>query len=319
MFNKDILQNPSNDILFSIGIPAFKGKFLAECIRSILDQTYTRFELIIVNDCSPDKVEEIVHSFQDQRIRYFKNERNTGAEHVVENWNKCLAHANGDYFILMGDDDKLESDYLQEFIQLISKYPALDIYHCRSRLIDELSQPISITPSLPEFESIYDNIWHRISFHRTQFISDFVYRVDTLKKNGGFYNLPLAWASDDISSYIACGSKGIAHSNKAVFNYRVNRFNISKTGNVHLKMKAILLEEQWLKSFLFIEPVNEHDKIIYHDILKKLKPYIQKKKLFTMHVSLKANYFKPVFKWYFKRNNYSLSNKEFLYAIIGKF
>ncbi len=304
---------------YSIGIPAFKGKFFQECLQSVLNQSFTNFELIIVNDHSPDPLRNIVETFRDDRIRYFENEVNTGAENVVKNWNKCLSYARGEFFILMGDDDKMEPEYLEEFERLMQKHPGLDVYHCRARLINEASQPISITPALPDFESVYDNIWHRINFHRTQFISDFVYRTKTLQSNSGFFDLPLAWASDDISCYIACGYKGIAHTNKTIFNYRVNQYNISKTGNGHLKMKAILLEEKWLREFLSVVPTDAQDKIVYYDILKKLNGYIRRKKLFTIHVSLKAAFFKPVLTWYSQRNNYNISNKEFVYALIGKF
>jgi glycosyltransferase involved in cell wall biosynthesis len=92
--------------LFSIGIPAFKAKYLNECIDSILRQTYANFELIIVNDASPEDLETIVKSFTDSRIKYYCNDKNFGAEHVVDNWNKCLSIATGDFFVLMGDDDK---------------------------------------------------------------------------------------------------------------------------------------------------------------------------------------------------------------------
>ncbi|MGZ3810617.1 MAG: glycosyltransferase family 2 protein, partial [Mucilaginibacter sp.] len=70
-------------MLFTIAIPAYKSQFLEECIASILGQTCTDFELIIVNDCSPQPVEEIVNKFIDPRIHYSKNEVNIGAENLV--------------------------------------------------------------------------------------------------------------------------------------------------------------------------------------------------------------------------------------------
>ncbi|HFZ0442388.1 TPA: glycosyltransferase family 2 protein, partial [Raoultella ornithinolytica] len=108
---------------FTIGIPAYKASFLKECIDSILSQTFHDFELIIVNDASPENLDTIISSYNDKRIHYFKNEKNCGAENVIDNWNKCLSYANGDYFILMGDDDKLDVNYLSEFNKLISEHP----------------------------------------------------------------------------------------------------------------------------------------------------------------------------------------------------
>ncbi|MGS3108146.1 glycosyltransferase, partial [Escherichia coli] len=89
-------------------------------IDSILSQTFKDFELIIVNDASPENLDSIISSYDDTRIRYYKNDKNCGAENVIDNWNKCLSFANGDYFILMGDDDKLDEDYLSEFNKIIT-------------------------------------------------------------------------------------------------------------------------------------------------------------------------------------------------------
>ena len=103
-----------SSIKFSITIPAFKARFLKECIESILVQTYDNYELIIVNDASPEDLDSIVSSFEDSRIRYYKNEIGFGGYNVVLNWNKCLDYCTGDYMICMGDDDKLLPCCLEE-------------------------------------------------------------------------------------------------------------------------------------------------------------------------------------------------------------
>ena len=59
--------------LVSIGIPAYKATYLKEAIDSVLNQTYTKFELIIVNDKSPENIEEIISTYNDKRIRYSSN------------------------------------------------------------------------------------------------------------------------------------------------------------------------------------------------------------------------------------------------------
>jgi len=122
--------------IYTIAIPAFKASFLAACIRSVR-QRYAGYELVIVNDASPEPIDEIVSSLSDSRIRYCKNSENVGAEHMVNNWSRCLEPARGTYFVLLGDDDFLDDDHLKAFNELVSLHPMLDVSHCQSKIFDE--------------------------------------------------------------------------------------------------------------------------------------------------------------------------------------
>ena len=82
--------------LVSIAIPAYKKKFLAEAIQSVLNQSIQDFELIIVNDKSPEDIDCVVENFNDKRIRYFTNDTNLGGKNPAQNWNKCLSYAQGE-------------------------------------------------------------------------------------------------------------------------------------------------------------------------------------------------------------------------------
>ncbi|GAB4031181.1 glycosyltransferase family 2 protein [Spirosoma jeollabukense] len=301
---------------FTIAIPAFKATYLKECIDSILAQTTSDFELIIVNDASPENLDEIIDSYDSHQISYYKNEVNFGALNVVDNWNKCLSYAKGSFFILMGDDDKMCPDYLEVFSDLIDKYPVCDVYHCRTIVIDENSKPLWITGPRPEFEQVHDSILERMKGNRLFFISDYVYRTETLKKDGGFFKLPLAWASDDITSYIAAEHNGIAHTNKPVFMYRQNSYTISTTGNVMLKMDAILEEEKWLDLFVKKEPQDHVSKLVNHNIRHEIKKFIQKKKIRTIYSSINHKNIFSYLKWFGVKNKYRLSTEELIYALL---
>lgn len=293
---------------FSIGIPAYKVLFLKECVESILNQTYTDFELIIVNDASPQDIEGIIMTYNDQRIRYFKNERNFGAEHVVDNWNKCLSFAKGEYFILMGDDDRLDKDYLNEFLKIISKYEEFKVFHCKSILINEKSEIIGETISWPEIESVYANIWYRMIAKRQHFISDFVFKTDELLKIGGFYFLPMAWGSDDITSYIIGQDKGIVSINLPLLNYRISTLTLSNSNYVELKLNSIQLEIDWIKNFLInFKPILGSDIIYYKKISNYIKKYRRKKR-----IGMVLNFYKSYNMFYFIKilNSYKLNNIE---------
>lgn len=305
-----------SNMKFTIGIPYYKYNFFQECLDSILAQTFDDFELIIVNDKSPFDISDEIKNLSDYRINYHVNHVNCGSEHVVDNWNKCLKHARGEYFILMGDDDVMCVNYLEEFDRLIHEYPDVDVLHCRSYLINEESSVVSITETRPEFESVYDSIIQRIKGSRLFFISDYVYKTEVLKKNGGFFKLPLAWASDDITSYIAAASNGIAHTNKPLFKYRLSNHTISTTGNVLLKMDAIMQEEQWLKDFLSIEVLKTDERLIRDSIIKYRRKYIQKKKMRTIYSSNYKYLISLFIKWFRYRKKYELSIAELLYTLV---
>ncbi len=301
---------------FTVGIPAYKARFLKDCINSVLNQTLTDFELVIVNDASPENIDDIVNSFTDKRIRYFVNEENFGAEHVVDNWNKCLSFANGEYFVLMGDDDLMEKNYLEEFDRLIFKYPHLNVYHCRSFLINENDEKIGLTPVWAEYESMYDNIFHRLNKGRLQYISDFVYRTSFLNSNGGFYKLPLAWGRDDITSFIAMKNKGIAHVNCPVFCYRVSNITISNSGSEERKLAANKAYFSWIENVLIKDSSNVIDNIQIANIRKLLPKKVKQRAIATILPSFGRGKVKMFLYWFRRRKVSDLKNIDIIKALV---
>lgn len=233
---------------FTITIPAYKDVFFREAVESVLNQTIDDWELIILNDCSPGGIEKITFEYiTDQRVRYYKTEQNVGAYDLVDNWNKCLELAHGDYLICMGDDDVLREDCLEVYNRYISMFPEYDIYHAATELIDEESQFYRYQESRPLTESSYSMVWHRLTRKRDQFIGDFLYKVSHLKANGGFFKLPLAWGSDDITAYRCSMRYGIVNIPEYIFKYRVNRYTISKTGYAVEKIAASSTKILWIQ------------------------------------------------------------------------
>lgn len=303
---------------FSITIPAYKAKFLKECIESILAQTCKDFELVIVNDASPEDLTSIIKSFDDPRIRYYINETNCGAVNVVDNWNKCLDYAIGDYVICMGDDDKLLPGCLEEYAKLIETYPGLGVYHAWTEIIDEDSNVVCMQEPRPIYEDVYSMMWNRFK-GRLQFIGDFLFDTQLLRKNGGFYKLPLAWGSDDISAYIAAKDFGIANLQIPAFQYRVNSQTISKKGNTLIKLDAIDKEEKWYLEFLRIEP-DKNNRVSYtfwYMLYSELKNHMTKKRIMTIKSDIvNNNIMNRTVYWIGHSKRYKLSFSMIGYAFI---
>ena len=161
---------------FSVTIPAYKSQYLKGAIESVVSQTYSDWELIIVDDCSPENLKSIAEPFlNDKRISYYRNEKNCGAIDVVDNWNICLNHCTGDYVICMGDDDRLQPCCLEEYQRLIAQYPGLNVYHARTRIIDDAGNSLEIQEEWPSYETCQEMLYGQWKENRKQFIGDFLF------------------------------------------------------------------------------------------------------------------------------------------------
>lgn len=237
---------------FSIIIPAYKSSFLYEAVKSVVSQTYDLWELIVVDDCSPEDLQSVIAPFlTDSRIHYYRNEKNYGAIDVVDNWNKCLSYCTGEYVICMGDDDRLNSNCIQEYKLLIDKYPGLNVYHTRTEIINENGEIINLQEPRPEWESALSLIWNRWSHRNKQYIGDFCYRSEWLKQGGGYIKLPLAWGTDDMTAAKAAQEKGIANTQHFCFQYRENSMTITcHSDNAKEKILATIAQHHWFSDLL---------------------------------------------------------------------
>lgn len=101
--------------LVSVIMPSYNtGRFISETIESVLAQSYSNWELLIVDDCSKDNTDDVVSQYlADTRIRYIKNETNSGA---AVSRNRALREAKGKWIAFLDSDDLWESDKLKKQI-----------------------------------------------------------------------------------------------------------------------------------------------------------------------------------------------------------
>jgi glycosyltransferase involved in cell wall biosynthesis len=117
----------------SVIIPTYNGaKFLGETIQSVLSQTYPNFELVMVNDASPDNTSEIVAQFNDPRIKYLVHEVNKGQDEA-----RLLAirESSGEILALLDHDDLFHPEKLESHVKLLEKNPDIGFtYNARFEL-----------------------------------------------------------------------------------------------------------------------------------------------------------------------------------------
>ncbi|MEG0034962.1 MAG: glycosyltransferase family 2 protein, partial [Bacilli bacterium] len=104
--------------LVSIIIPAYNAeKTLKRCIDSVMNQSYTNFELIIVNDCSTDNTLGIVREYKDERIKIISNSKKLG----LASRNNGFLNAHGELIYFLDSDDFIDANTLSETIAFINK------------------------------------------------------------------------------------------------------------------------------------------------------------------------------------------------------
>jgi len=133
-----MVNTNKSKILLGIGLPVYNGeKYISETIESILNQTMKDFRLIISDNASTDRTEEICRSYTDidERIVYVRNPVNIG---LVLNTAKAFEKSQpSKYFALIGDDDLWRPKFAKTLISMMENNPLASLAFSRSMFIDE--------------------------------------------------------------------------------------------------------------------------------------------------------------------------------------
>ena len=117
------------DPMVSFVVPCYKlAHLLAECVNSILTQTYGDLEVLIMDDCSPDNTAEVARSFSDPRVKHIRNDPNLGH---LQNYNKGISMSRGKYIWLISADDYLRKPYvLERYVRILEGNPRAGYAFC---------------------------------------------------------------------------------------------------------------------------------------------------------------------------------------------
>lgn len=154
--------------LISIIVPCYNQVYyLSEALQSVLDQTYTDWECIIVNDSSPDNTEEIAKEWavKDNRFKYFLKP-NSG---VSDTRNFGIKQSLGTYILPLDGDDKISKTYLEEAVNVFEKYPETTIVYSNQFLFGKKNEKITLPPFQFEKMFIRNQIFNSAFFKRSDF------------------------------------------------------------------------------------------------------------------------------------------------------
>ncbi len=135
-----------NNSEISVCIPVFNGhSTIRQTIESVLNQQYTNFEIVIVDNASTDNTLEIINSFKDPRIRLISNPFTIPAS---ENWTKCVALARGHWTKLLCADDLLEPTALSDSMNAIESHPSAVAVIGSRNVINEIGTEVLASRNL---------------------------------------------------------------------------------------------------------------------------------------------------------------------------
>jgi len=216
----------------SVVMPTYNdGEYLHEAIDSILNQTFYDFEFIIINDGSTDNTEEIIDSYNDNRIRYLKNDSNCG--NTVTR-NKGMNAATGKYIAIMDSDDISVPNRLALQFEYLEKHPDIGILGGAKIFFDVHSWFYRRYPTDPDYIKSF------LFFKNPVGQPTVMLRREILKKYGLLYNTKFE-SGGDFDFWYRSADKGvrIANLEAVLLYYRQSVSQMSHPGNAEVRIETL--------------------------------------------------------------------------------
>lgn len=200
--------------LVSILMPVFKtAPYLREAMDSMLCQTFQDFELIVLDDCSPDNAEEILDAYDDPRIVRYKGEKNVGLSNVL---NVGIGMARGKYIARMDSDDISLPQRLQVQVEYLETHPDIDLVSVGMRLFGakEATWIRELNPEKVKIEAM---------FHSPVLHASSVWRKDAFENQGLRFRQEMVPA-EDYDLWVRAMLRGLKLVNlpEVLYEYRIH-------------------------------------------------------------------------------------------------
>jgi glycosyltransferase involved in cell wall biosynthesis len=236
----------NNGPLVSILLPTFNAeKYIGKAIDSILQQTFTDFELIIINDGSLDGTGKIVESYKDPRIIYRKHQTNRG---LIYTLNSLLSLARGKYIARMDGDDISGPERIEKQLDYLEKNQQVDVLATQVRLIDEVGNNLgdwdddikhSTASSIRRFLPINNCIAHPTIIAKRELL--LTYKYKSRQKLSEDYDLWLRVAAD---------GKVIDKIPLRLLDHRILASSFTRTRRVNVFFKMLVVKWIFVKDQL---------------------------------------------------------------------
>ena len=173
--------------LVTIAIPTYNraDSYLPQSIKSALSQTYSNIEILVSDNCSTDNTESVVASFNDKRIRYFRQTINIGG---ANNSNFCLGQARGAYFTQLHDDNLIDCDFLEICLKSVNYSDCVGVIRTGVRWIDSQGNVLKELPNLGEGLSLDELFRAHFKGKVQMFLCSTLFNTERVREIGGFHS-----------------------------------------------------------------------------------------------------------------------------------
>ena len=177
-----------NRPLVTIGIPTYNRAdgYLREALGDALAQTSAPLEIVVSDNASTDGTPERVRAMADARVRYVRHETNIGGN---ANFNACLAHASGAYFLLLHDDDRIDPDFVATCMDALARAEPAEppgLIRTGTRVIDAAGEVLSERRNEASSGSAADLMLSWFERRTSMYFCSTLYHTASLRAVGGF-------------------------------------------------------------------------------------------------------------------------------------
>ncbi len=241
-------------------MPVFNQQvdYLYSAIESILRQSFSDFEFIIIDDGSKDDIAAIlsVYSHRDERIRLLRNEKNSG---IIVSLNRGIDAARGEYIARMDSDDISLENRLEKQLEFLERNPEYDLVGANAITIDEDGKE---TGSLT-FPQTHTSIFHSVLL-RNPILHPTWFLRRSLFENAGRYDEYAVQVEDYEFLLRIAPSHKIANLPEKLLRYRFNHSGLSFKNNKLQEKQALLIR---------IKAIREYGYPIWH-VIHFIRPVI---------------------------------------------
>lgn len=254
---------------FTVIIPLYnKEMYIENAIKSILNQTFTDFELLIINDCSTDKSIEIASKFAFEKVQIIHHEKNSG---LAATRNTGIKKATSNYVTFLDADDLWKPHFLEKIFHLIQNFPDARIFGTNYEEIwgKTIKNPHNGSEFLPEDFTGYINFF-KINIKQGIYNHGSVCIHKEVYENVGYYNEKINFSEDLDFNIRANYHYKLAYDNSVQMSYFMQTENqITQNSLQNKTIPDYDLYEDWTKTNADLKKYLDFERYVLGKRLKK--------------------------------------------------